>query len=407
MITDIAHPGAPRLQRRRTLLAVLALAASSLAAPGSGVLAQTSLGRPTASFPEDFGSIQTVRELRDGRLLVADPLGEALYLVDMGSGKRTVVGTRGQGPQEYLQPDAVWPLPGDSTLLVDLGNARLVTLGPDLRFGATRPIAQGDFEPGRPLVLALPQGVDGSGNLYFRSLGRGLAGGEPPDSGTVMRLPRGGGAPATVATIKLQGQKTTRSGGPDNQNVSMEALPLTPEDAWGVAADGSLVIARAGDYHVEWVAPDGSVRRGPPVPWNAVRVSGADKEEYLAEMGRSGGGIAVRLEVVDGRPSMSMQRGGPRGERREADQYTWPDRKPAFQPVRISVDPQGRAWVRRHVKAGDPSTYDLFDRSGRPLGTVTLEPGKRVVGFGARAVYVVSFDDFDLAYLERYALPAL
>ena len=31
----------------------------------------------------------------------------------------------------------------------------------------------------------------------------------------------------------------------------------------------------------------------------------------------------------------------------------------------------------------------------------------RVVGFGARSVYVVSFDAYDLAYLERYALPTL
>ncbi|HSW30152.1 MAG TPA: hypothetical protein VLH75_11765 [Longimicrobiales bacterium] len=383
------------------VLAVLAL----LAGPAAQAAAQTPLGRATATFPEDFGSIQTVRELRDGKLLVADPLGAALYLVDMDAGKRTVVGSKGQGPQEYMQPDAVWPLPGDSTLLVDLGNARLVTLAPDLKFGATRPIAQGDFEPGRPLVLALPQAVDGAGSIYFRTLGRGL-GAEPPDSGDVLRLPRGGGAPLTVATIKLQDQRTTRSGGADNQSVSIEPLPLTPEDAWGVAPDGSVVIARSGDYHVEWIAPDRTVRRGPAVPWEPVRISGADKEEYLAEAGRAGG-VAVRIEIEDGRPSMSLSRGGPGGGRREADRYTWPDRKPAFQGGRIPVDPQGRAWVRRHVKAGDPAAYDLFDRAGRRVASVTLGAGKRVVGFGARSVYVVSFDDFDLAYLERYALPAL
>lgn len=389
-----------------TSRAALLLAAACLASAPARAAAQTVLARPNATFPEDFGSIQTVRELRDGRLLVADPLGEALYLVDMDGGKRTVVGSKGQGPQEYLQPDAVWPLPGDSTLLVDLGNARLVTLGPDLRFGATRPIAQGDFEPGRPLVLALPQGVDGSGAIYFRSLARGLAG-QPSDSGTVMRVSRGGGAPEAVATVKLQDQKTARSGGANNQNVSIEPIPLTPEDAWGVAPDGSLVVARSGDYHVEWIGPDGAVRRGPAIPYDAVRVSGAEKEEYLADLGRSGGGIAVRLEVVDGRPSMSLQRGGPAGARREADRYTWPERKPAFHGARVPVDPQGRAWVRRHVRAGEPTTYDVFDRAGRRVGTVTLEMGKRVVGFGARSVYVVSFDAYDLAYLERYALPTL
>lgn len=375
-----------------------------LAAPASG---QTALGRPDAKFPEDFGSIQTVRELRDGRLLVADPLGGDLFVVDMAAGKRTAVGSKGQGPQEYMQPDAVWPLPGDSTLLVDLGNARLVTMAPDLTFRGTRPIAQGDFEPGRPLVLAIPQGVDGAGSLYFRSLGRGLAGGEPADSGSIMRLPRGGGAAATVATFKLQGQKITRSGGAENQNVSMEPLPLTPEDAWGIAPDGSIAIARSGDYHLEWIAADGKVRRGPAVPYDAVRVGAADKEEYLAETARAGG-IGVQLVVEDGRPSMSLRRGGrPGGQRQEADRYTWPERKPAFVGGRLNIDPQGRVWVRLHVRAGAPTAYDVFDRAGTRVGTVTLEPGKRIVGFGARSVYVISFDAYDLTYLERYAIPAI
>ena len=100
-----------------------------------------SLGTPTAVFPEDFGTIQTIRELADGRVLVADPLGGALFVVDMDAGTRTVIGTEGQGPGEYRQPDAVWPLPGDSTLLVDLGNGRLIALGPDLSFGETSPLS--------------------------------------------------------------------------------------------------------------------------------------------------------------------------------------------------------------------------------------------------------------------------
>lgn len=37
--------------------------------------------------------------------------------------------------------------------------------------------------------------------------------------------------------------------------------------------------------------------------------------------------------------------------------------------------------------------------------TYTLEGDRRVVGFGEGSVYVVSYDEFDLNYLERYALP--
>lgn len=389
---------------RPSLPGIAFLAAALLLLPALAQ-AQVRLGRPDATFPEDFGTIQTVREMADGRVLVADPLGKELYVLDMAAGKRTVVGSQGQGPQEYLQPDAVWPLAGDSTLLVDLGNGRIVTLGPDLSFGPTTPIALSEPGPGRPLVLALPQGVDGLGRIYTRAMGGGM-GGPLPDSAAVLRIDRRTRAADTVATFKLADRTQTRSGGANNQNVQISNVPLSPEDAWGVAADGWVAVARAGDYHLEWIRPDGSVVRGAPVPFEAVRISTADKEEWVAELGRSGGGIGIGIEIQNGRATMTFGRGmGSQG--RETDRYTWPERKPPFYSGRIPVDGAGRAWVRRHVTAGAPSTYDVFDRTGARVGTVTLDAGKRVVGFGASSVYVVAFDEFDLNYLERYAMPAL
>jgi len=62
--------------------------------------AQVKLGSPTGSLPDDFGSIQTVRELRDGQVLVADPLSKALYLVDLDAATRTQVGRESGGPNE-------------------------------------------------------------------------------------------------------------------------------------------------------------------------------------------------------------------------------------------------------------------------------------------------------------------
>ncbi len=259
----------------RRLLVDLSAAALAAAFLAPALSAQTSLGRPEARLPDDFGSIQTVRELPDGRVLVADPLGKALYVVDLDAGTREVVGSEGQGPQEYRQPDAVWPLPGDSTLLVDLGNARLVAVGPGMEFGRTRPISQGDFQPGQPLVLAIPQGVDARGAIYFRSMGSGGMGGELPDTADILRQPLDGGASSTVGHFKVQDRKVSRSGGAQSQNVSIEQIPLSPEDAWGVAADGSVVIARAGDYHVEWVGPDGKVTRGPTVTYRPLGIGTA------------------------------------------------------------------------------------------------------------------------------------
>ena len=381
-----------------------------LMACAAGGAGQVTLDAPEERFPEDFGSIQTVRELPDGRVLVADPLARSLFVVDMAAGTRTVVGRQGQGPDEYMQPDAVWPLPGDSTLLVDLGNGRLVALGPNLEFGPTMPIAQGDPRPGSgtPFSLALPQAVDGRGRLYARALGMGGGpSGELPDSGAVLRIERGTRNSQTAATVKLQDRVQTVSGGANDRNVRIEPVPLSPEDAWGVAPDGSVVVARAGSGRVEWIAPDGSMRRGAPVSYDPVRIGTDEKEEWLREEGRSGGGIGVAVSIENGSVStrlgrgMSMGGGGPR----EIDRYTWPDAMPAFRSGRVPVDPRGRAWVARATEAGAPSTYDLFDGAGQQVSTIRFEPGARVVGFGEASVYVVTFDDFDLAYLQRHDMP--
>jgi len=299
----------------------------------------------------------------------------------------------------------VWPLPGDSTLLVDLGNGRLVALDSELNFGPTMPLTVGEFQPGRPLVLALPQGVDEDGRLYVRVMGGGMGGESLPDSADIMRIHRGTGSTETVASFKIQDMNRSTSGGADNQQVAITPVPLSPEDAWGVAPDGEIVLVRSSDYHLERIAPDGSVTQGPPLPFESVRIRTAEKEEYVSALGRAGGGIQVGVQVVNGEPTMSFARGGGGGNQ-EIDQYTWPEAKPPFYSGRLPIDPMGRAWVRRHVEAGGPSTYDVVDEDGHLVGTVLLDHGKRVIGFGDRGVYVVAYDEFDLNYLERYGMPA-
>lgn len=367
------------------------------------------LNHPLAVFPEDFGFIQTVRELPDGRVLVPDPLGKALYVVDFSSGQRRMVGREGEGPAEYRQPDAVWPLPGDSTLLVDLGNGRLVALGPDLSFGPTMPLVIGELRPDQPPTIALPHAVDGTGRIYSRALSGSLAGGHS-DSARIVRIDRRNSSVAFLATVKIPGVQRSEVGGAENREVRATGIPLSPEDAWGVTPDGTLIIARSRDYHLEILTPDGRLVRGPRIAYDPVPIGDREKEEHLTEAGRGGGGLSMMMRVEGGVVSAAFSRGGMAGApdpRQAMRSLPWPDRKPPFYGGPIPVDPRGRAWVRRHVKAGSPVTYDLFDVGGHRVGVVTLNPGRRVVGFGKSAVYVVAFDEFDLAHLEKHPLPVL
>lgn len=376
----------------------------SAAAAPDGVTAapNNDFGVPTAVFPEDFGAIQTVRELRDGRVLVADPLGGALWAVDLAAGTRTQIGTEGQGPEEYRQPDAVWALPGDSSLVVDLGNGRMITLGPDLSFGPTAPLSTGDPRSG--MVVAIPQGVDARGRVYSRSMPGGM--GAMPDSGAVLRIERGTFALDTVASFKLEDRTVTRSGSANNQNVNVSPVPLSAQDAWGVARDGSVVVARSADYRIEWYGADGSVTRGAPRAFSPVPIGQGKKEEWVRAQGQSGGGIGISVSMNNGQMQMGFSRGGQRGGEPDLDQYTWPASAPPFYDGRLLVDGRDRVWVRRHVEAGEPTTYDVFDRSGAWVTTKTLPSDRRLIAFSESSAYVVAYDEFDLNYLERYAMPS-
>jgi hypothetical protein len=233
-------------------------------------------------------------------------------------------------------------------------------------------------------------------------------GGPMPDSGAVLRIARATFDVDTAAMFKLEDRTVTRSGSANNQSTSISPVPLSLQDAWGVAEDGSVVVARSADYHVEWFGLDGAVTRGAPVPFTPVSIGTAEKQEWARARTQSGGGIGISVEVTNGAMSMSFGRGRAGGDEDEnLDQYAWPETKPPFYGERLIVDGNDRVWVRRHVKAGEPTTYDVFDRSAAHVTTLTLPANKRVIAFGDGTVYVVAYDEFDLNYLERYDTPTM
>lgn len=385
--------------RQRSLLisSIMVLAASGMSPAGAQVPEKT-LTHPDATFPEAFSLVQGLLEMPDGRVLVADPLGQALVLADLASGVADTLGDIGQGPEEYRQPDGVFPLPGDSTLLVDLGNARLTAIGPDGGFGATMPMAQGEPGTGRGFLVVMPAGVDARGRIYFQPFGGG-AGGRIPDSAEVVRLDRATGAIDTVARVGRPKIERVTSGGAGSQSVAMRIVPLSPQDAWAVSSDGRIAVARAADYHVEWIGADGGKTIGAPVPYDPVPIEQADKEEWAENAGT--GGLAIEMAIENDQRRMSFSRGGA-GRAPDLANLNFPAAKPAFVADGVWVTPEGEVWVQRSVPAGQSPAIDIFGDSANLKGKLTLPAGRRIVGFGQGVVYAVRTDEFGLQWLERY-----
>ncbi|MEZ4415709.1 MAG: hypothetical protein R3E10_08135 [Gemmatimonadota bacterium] len=389
---------------RRSVLAVTGV----VAAIGMGSEAGSAQGVPRlvrdAALDEGFGLVNRVRELPDGRLVVADPLSKTLQVVDLAKGRVEPFGREGQGPEEYRQPDAVYALPGGRSLLVDLGNARLTELGADLRFGETHPMATGTPGPGGNFEPRIPAGADGQGRIYYQTVGL-APGGALPTHAKVKRWDLATGEIVELGEAQLPAREDRSSGGPNAQQRMVRQIPLSAADGWAVGADGRVALVRMGEpYRVDWIDPDGTVHPGTPVPYDPIPIRTADKNEWVQTSAQRGGGIGISVEMNNSQVRTSFARGGGLGAEADINDYTWPETKPAFDPGDVLVDPSGRAWVRRYRRAGEPPLYDVFDASGKRIGSVELEPARRLVGFGNGTAYVIRFDEMDLQYIERYRL---
>jgi len=379
--------------------AVTALAGLALLVSPDGAAGQrtVSLDEPAAAYAEPFSLIGGIRELADGRLIVSDALEESLYVLDARMEGAEKISRKGQGPDEYRQPDGLFAWPGDSTLMVDLGNGRLTIIGSDYGFGRTVPVVQ---QEGMALQIILPEGVDASGLLYYQPRGGGMI---RDSADVVRRSPEAGGEPEPVARIKLTEVTERTSGGVSDMRQEVMPVPLSPEDGWAVAANGDVAVVRAGDYHVDWVRVDGTVVSGAPVPYDPVPVTSADKEAWAEEMAASG--MMMMVTNDNGQMNVRMRRGG--GRRPGVDRFAWPETKPPFAARSVRVDPQGNVWVERYVAAGERPVVDVFDGAGRHVASVTIPVQRSIRGFGDGTMYLTRRDDLGFQWLERYDRPAI
>jgi len=376
------------------------IAAAILLTPGiasAQLPKETRLGAATATLKEPFGLVNAVRELSDGRVVVAAPLDGKVVVVDPAFRSARQLGREGQGPGEYRQPDAAWPFPGDSTLIVDLGNARLSILAPNGSFGRSMPMTVGRFNPGagRPPSFVIPRGVDASGRVYFQGSALGQ------DSTEMLRIDAQGKVD-TVGRVKLPSVDRQSSGGANQREVRMRPIPYAGTDGWAVASSGAVGVARIGDYHVEWIGSSGT-KSGRPTPVDKVRIGSKEKEEWALQQQLSGG-IGVAVEARNGDVQVSFRRGGG-GQEPDLTGLNFPAEKPFFDATGVVADGSGRLWVSRSLPAGQSRLYDVFGPDGNLVGSVRFPEGRRLVGFGKASLYAVQIDDDGLNTLERYALP--
>jgi hypothetical protein len=78
------------------MLLAAALSAVPIASSAQSV-PRAVLGRTEAQLPDPFDNVTAVRELSDGRVIVADRSAKTVTVADFRSGSATAIGREGQG----------------------------------------------------------------------------------------------------------------------------------------------------------------------------------------------------------------------------------------------------------------------------------------------------------------------
>jgi hypothetical protein len=348
------------------------------------------LAKSNAVFAEPFSLLRGARELPDGRLLVTDWIEQRVAVLDFARGQVSDRGRVGGGPGEFRLPGALFALPGDSTLLVDVGNGRLNVLDPDGRIVRT-------FKP--PVeAAAAPGGTDDAGRLYFTIPGWLASPPLPRDSVELVVWD-----PATSSTrVLARIHGSTRPASNYAPEPRVPFVVFARQDAWSVSPDGQVVIVGGDDYTVSWLRA-GRILRGPANSIRPIPASAAERTAYVRQFLQSsptsgrgeGGGLGhTPAEMLSDQEVARVVRAS-----------AFAETLPFFRSGDTRVDSRNRVWVGRWLSTSDARRYDVFDAQGQLTASVRLPNGRTLLTLGRQSLYLVNVDEDGLQWIERYASP--
>ncbi len=316
-----------------------------------------------------FTHISSIRELSDGSMLVVDAKDRTLFALPSSTAPARSLGRQGAGPGEYRYPVMLAALRGDSTILVDGGNRRWMLLT-----GTTFGELRGNLRSHADLLGVDVAGLDAKGNalriISFAAPGSPEAMINDPalaDSMLATVISRDGTVDS-VARLRhtSNGRRMARVPG-ESDPFSLPSL-LSSRDQAVLFLDGTVAVARTNPYRVEWRSPNGQWSRSVAPPEKPVPVTADILRRLVRNFKQRPDGSAF-FRVDDFPP--------------------WPKHLPPFRPSALIAGHDGNLYVRRtRIDAETPSRVDAFDRRGTRVAMLELPTGARLVGTGARGLYL-------------------
>lgn len=361
-----------------------------------------------------FGNVSHVEETAEGSVWIVDSQGPRVRIYDSLGGHLRDVFRTGGGPGEIQGVMGIDRMPDGNVAIWDLPNHRVSLYRPNGDYITAIKATSGWFggdnfrvdTAGRywiytsvrnPACIRRVTGSDGT----VQEIGS-----EGPGCGRMAYLRfSADGAPVDTVFVPLP-QDTDRV--PSFTVILPEgyARPFIPEWDYALSPLGHFVTAHSLRYAFNIVSEDGDPARPRQVtrverPWEPVRLTRGERSEWQA-----------RADFYTRRT--------PRGA---SSGVQVPEVKPAIRAV--SVDREGRIWVDRYVVAvkrtdipprpvsadrpppltwREPRTFDVFEPSGRFLGTIVAPPRARLLWQRGSTVWAVVRGEMDENYVVRYRL---
>jgi len=446
------------------VVAELARADGALQAVPAAIPPIRPLGPIVRVSRDSLASISEIRVLSDGRVLANESGGDRVVLFDSSLAHfTTVVDANGPSAKAYgAQGGSLFPYRSDSSLYADQASLSFLVIDPA---GQIARIMAAPLIPGYPggLIYLLQAAVDPQGNVVSRwgkaslarmganasgasagrSGGAGVAGATAPaptdpsrpevtfDSDAVIRMNIATKKMDTAVWLMDPPRATVAIPGTTGRLPLSNTLPVS--DTWTMMPDGTIAALREHDYHVDWVAPNGTVTSTPKIAHEWVAITDSMKLAIIdsvrrldsaaidrmrankarANGGQAGGGAGVGSGSA-GRSGIGTMGffSGPGGMRMITTsvdgiavdpQYMDPDLLPSYFPPfpqndslllssPLRADADGHLWIRVNLPRRPEGgfVYDVVDRHGMLIDRVQIPGGTNIIGFGPGVAYLIS-----------------
>jgi hypothetical protein len=241
----------------------------------------------SAVSTEQLGSILSVRELPDGRVLLNDGTRRRLLLMDTTLRTvRVVLDSLAEYANTYgVRPGTLIPYRADSTLFIDPASLAMLVLDPAGEIARVRSVPRvqdvGRITSNQSHGLT---GTEANGRLVFTMYAQAARPAKPPprgvpyfppepDSMFVVAMNIDSRKLDTLGAIRIpKSGMTVRMSATGGYNFIEQTNPLPSQDEFAVLSDGSVAFVRSIDYRIDYLNPDGTWSSSPKLPyeWQAV-----------------------------------------------------------------------------------------------------------------------------------------